>query len=106
MGRILDLEILPPAQWELEEIARTHMALSGPNSARKMTDRIFDAMEQLTRFPLSGPPIRDKELKTAGYRYVLAGKYLIIYRVLGESVVVYHIAHGATDYPKLFWFPG
>ena len=106
MDRILNLEILPPAQGELEEIARIHMALSGPNSARKMTDRIFDAMEQLTRFPLSGPPIRDKELRAAGYRCVLAGKYIIIYRILGESMVVYHIAHGAADYPKLFRFPG
>lgn len=106
MGKILDLEILPPAQGELEEIARIHMALSGPDSARKITDRIFDAMGQLTRFPLSGPPIRDGELRAAGYRYILAGKYLVIYRVLGERVVVYHIAHGATDYPKLFRFPG
>lgn len=36
------------------------------------------------------------------YRYILAGKYLVIYRLLGDTVVVYHIAHGATDYPKLF----
>ena len=33
---------------------------------------------------------------------ILAGKYLVIYRLLGDTVVVYHIAHGATDYPKLF----
>ena len=58
MSRILDLEILPPAQGELEEIAQVHMALSGPSSARKITDQIFDALEQLTRFPLSGPPIQ------------------------------------------------
>ena len=80
MSRILDLEILPPAQGELEEIAQVHMALSGPSSARKITDQIFDALEQLTRFPLSGPPIRDEQLRSAGYRTILAGKYLIVYR--------------------------
>ena len=95
------LDILPPAQAELEEIARVHMALSGPQSARSITDKIYDAMEQLTRFPLSGPPVRDDELSAAGYRYILAGKYLMFYRLLGDTVVVYHIAHGATDYPKL-----
>ena len=95
------LDILPPAQAELEEIARVHMALSGPQSARSVTDKIYAAMEQLTLFPLSGPSVRDDELSAAGYRYILAGKYLVFYRLLGNTVVVYHIAHGATDYPKL-----
>ena len=95
------LDILPPAQAELEGIARIHMALSGPQSARNITDRIYDAMDQLTRFPLSGPPVRDDELSAAGYRYILAGKYLVFYRLLGNTVVIYHIAHGASEYPKL-----
>ena len=95
------LDILPPAQAELEEIARVHMALSGPQSARNITDRIYDAMDQLTRFPLSGPSVRDNELSAAGYRYILAGKYLMFYRLLGDMVVIYHIAHGASNYPKL-----
>ena len=101
MDRTFKLDILPPAQAELEEIARIHLALSGPKSARDITDKIYAAMEQLTLFPLSGPPIRDKQLSAAGYRYILAGKYLIFYRPLGDTIVVYHIAHGSTDYPKL-----
>lgn len=101
MDRVCDLEILPPAQAELEEIARVHMSLSGPKSARDITDKIYGAMEQLTRFPLSGPPIQDEQLRAAGYRYILAGKYLIFYRPLGETIFIYHIVHGATDYPKL-----
>ena len=80
------LDILPPAQAELEEIARVHMALSGPQSARNITDGIYDAMDQLTRFPLSGPPVRDDELSAAGYRYILAGKYLVFYRLLWDTV--------------------
>ena len=101
MEILYKLDILPPAQAELEEIARVHMALSGPQSAHSVTDKIYDAMEQLMRFPLSGPPVRDDLLSAAGYRYILAGKYLVFYRLLGDIVVIYHIAHGATDYPKL-----
>lgn len=109
MDKHFKLEILASAQGELREIAQVHMTLSGPNSARNITDKIYDAMEQLTLFPLSGPLVRDEQLKSAGYRYILAGKYLIFYRILGETVIIYHIAHGATDYPKLFRpssFPG
>ena len=101
MDRKYKLDILPPAQAELEEIARIHLALSGSRSAHEMTDKIYAAMEQLTLFPLSGPPIRDEQLGTAGYRYILAAKYLIFYRFLGDTIVIYHIAHGAVDYPKL-----
>ncbi len=102
MDKSCKLEILPSAQAELEEIARVHMALSGPQSARRITDKIYDAMEQLTRFPLSGPPVRDEQLRAAGYRYILADSYLVIYRLLGDTIFVYHIPHGASDYPKLF----
>lgn len=101
MSRAYRLDILPPAQAELEEIAQIHLALSGPKAARDITDKIYAAMDQLTLFPLSGPAVRDEQLGAAGYRYILAGKYLIFYRPLGDSVVIYHIAHGATDYPKL-----
>ena len=101
MDRTYKLKILLPAQAELEEIARIHMALSGPKSARDITDKIYAAMDQLTLFPLSGPSVRDEQLRAAGYRYVLAGKYLIFYRLIGDTVVIYHIAHGAADYPKL-----
>ena len=70
MDKIYNLDILPPAQAELEEIAQIHMGLSGPKSARNITDAIYDAMTQLTRFPLSGPPVPDEQLKAAGYRYI------------------------------------
>lgn len=99
--RRYNLTILPSAQKELEEIARIHLALSGPRSARAVTEKLYAAMEQLQRFPLSGPAIRDDQLRGAGYRYVLAAQYLIFYRLLENTVVVYHIAHGSTDYPKL-----
>ena len=49
MDKLHKLDILLPAQVELEEIARVHMALSGPNSARSITNQIYDAMEQLAR---------------------------------------------------------
>lgn len=101
MDRTYKLDILPPAQAELEEIARIHLALSGPKSARDVTDKVYAAMGQLILFPLSGPPIRDEQLCVAGYRYILAGKYLIFYRLIGDTIVIYHIAYGSTDYPKL-----
>ena len=94
--------ILEPAQRELEEIAQIHLNLVGPNSARNITNLILDTLSRLEIFPLSGHIPQDKELRNVGYRYVLAGKYICVYRVIVETVYVYHIAHGASNYPNLF----
>ena len=97
-----NLVILEPAQRELEEIAQLHMNLVGPNSARNITNLILDTLSRLELFPLSGHIPQDKELRNGGYRYVIAGKYICVYRLIVETVYVYHIAHGASNYPTLF----
>ena len=102
MAKIYRIEILPTAQAELEEITHIHLALSGPSSASGIVDKICGAMERLKYYPLSGRPARDEQLRALGYRYVLADKYMLFYRMLGDAAVIYHIAHGAADYPKLF----
>ena len=96
------LVILEPAQRELEEIALLHLNLSGPNSARNITNLLFDKLERLEQFPLSGHIPKDKWLARENYRYVIAGKYIAVYRLIENTVYVYHIAHGASNYPSLF----
>lgn len=97
-----DIIILEPAQRELEDIARLHMNLVGPDSARRITDLIYDTLERLELFPLSGHIPHDRELRRGGYRYVIVGKYICVYRLIADTVYVYHIAHGASNYPSLF----
>lgn len=80
-----DLVILEPAQRELEQIAQLHMNLVGPNSARKITNRILDSLSRLEHFPLSGSFPHDKDLRALWYRYVITGKYICVYRLLGKT---------------------
>ncbi len=96
------VRILDPAQGELEEIAQLYLSLSDVQSARKITDKIYDTLDQLTGFPLSGPSMRETELRNLGYRFLVAEKYIIIYRLIGDTVYVYHIFDGRSDYPTLF----
>ena len=95
------LEIVTPAQRELEEIARVHLDLVGPVSARKITDQIYGSLERLKTFPMSGSLPRDRYLREAGYRFLISGKYICMYRLIEDTVFVNHIVHGATDYPRL-----
>ena len=33
---------------------------------------------------------------------MIAGQYLCVYRLVVDTVFVYHIVHGASNYPVLF----
>ena len=96
------VRLLPPAQFDLEQLAQLYLSLSGAASARRITDAFFEAMEQLALFPLSGPPMRDPEMRALGYRFVVIGKHIAVYRLIGDTVFVYHIFDGRSDYPTLF----
>jgi plasmid stabilization system protein ParE len=101
-GKNLKLQILPPAQQELEEIAAMHWRLAGANSARKITDKIYRTMDHLLKHPKPGWACRDEILKVQKYRMLVCGNYLCGYRLIEDIIFVYHIADGRTDYPKLF----
>ena len=46
--------------------------------------------------------MRETELRNLGYRFLVAEKYIMIYRLIGDTVFVYHIFDGRSDYPTLF----
>lgn len=96
------LEILAPAWAELDDIADYHLMMVGPVSAKNKTDQILTSLERLKTYPLSGVAVQDDELNSSGYRFVTSGKYVCIYRVIRDTVIVYHIVHGSRDYPGLF----
>jgi plasmid stabilization system protein ParE len=86
----------------LEENAEIYLRLVGPNSARNSTDLIYDTLARLKPLPLFGHSLKDRELQTIGYCYIIEGKYICIYRMLADTVYVYHIVHGTSNYPNLF----
>lgn len=102
MAATYKVELLTPAQRELEEIARIYMELAGAESARKITNRILSSLERLKQYPLSGSQPHDRWMREVGFRLIISGKYIAAYRLVGSTVYVYHVAHGSTDYPKLF----
>ena len=80
-------------------IGQIHQNVSLPFSAPLISSAVH---AHLWRFPLSGHIPQDKELRNGGYRYVIAGKYICVYRLIAGTVYVYHMAHGASNYPTLF----
>ena len=97
-----EVELLAPAWLDLEAISEYHLLVVGPNSARKITDKILNNLKRLESFPLSCPLVPYGELADQGYRMLICGKYICIYKLIGNTVFIYHIAAAASNYPALF----
>lgn len=95
------IELLDTAWKELDEISDYYLLTVGARSAKKIIETILSAIGRLETFPLSGSYVLDIELRNQGYRMIICGKYLCIYRLIGDTAYIYHIAHGAMEYGKL-----
>lgn len=99
---MMKLEILRNADVDLKNIAYKHKLLSGVNSARKITDRIRKKLELLKSSPYLGRICDESPFAGEGYRRLICGNYLCLYKVADNCITVYRIIDGRTDYPKLF----
>lgn len=98
---MVKLELLAPAQLELEEIALVYLKLARPDSAHKITERIYSALERLQKHPNLGVVCYDKQLALQGYRMLICESYLCFYRLVADTLYIYHIVDGRANYPKL-----
>lgn len=97
------IEILPAAWEDLKRIEDYYIIQFDVDTAIKVSDHILDVIERLEDFPDSGSLTPDQWLNDMGYRMVICKKHIAIYRIIDETVYVYHIADTQTDYTKLFY---
>lgn len=95
------IEFLPSAWKEIDEITNYYIQKIGKSSAKRTLDRIIKSIQRLEMFPYSAPLIRDEKLSQEGYRILISGEYICVYRVIEEIVYIYHIANGRTEYKNL-----
>ena len=74
----------------------------GSETALKVTNHILDCIERLEQFPESGSYTPDPWLNEKGYRMVICGPQVAIYKQIQNDIYVYHIADTRTEYTKLF----
>lgn len=96
------LVYLAPAAQDMEEIVKFHIANVGPASARKVYSTMEDAIDRLADYPLLGQTHPDPILAENGFRkLVLTKTYVAVYKVIDDTVYIYRIVNGRTDYPRL-----
>jgi plasmid stabilization system protein ParE len=100
--QISKLIYLAPAREDILDIARYHLEKVGVDSARNITEEILGNIDRLAQFPLMGPLHPDPVLAENGYRkLVITPIYVCIYKVFDDSIYIYRVVNGKTDYPKL-----
>lgn len=97
------VEILPSAWEDLKKIEDYYAVQFDVETAIKVSDHILDTIERLEQHPDSGSETPDKWLNNKGYRMVVCKKHVAIYKVIKQSVFIYHIADTQTEYTKLFY---
>ncbi len=90
------------ATQELLQIVEVYRDNAGEMAAEQIATQILDKLELLEDFPQMGILPRDAVIREGGFRYLIVGKYLCIYRVIDDLAYVYHIVHGASNYSILF----
>lgn len=96
-----EIEFLPSAWREIDEISSYYLNKVGSKFAKKIFDRILKTIEKLETFPLSFPLINDEVLSKEGYRILICDDYVCIYRLINEVVYIYHITNGRINYKNL-----
>ena len=97
------VEILPSAWEDLKKIEEYYTIQCDAETAVKVSDHLLDVIERLEDFPDSGSLTPDEWLNEQGYRMVICKKHIAIYRMIKDTVFVYHIADTQTECTKLFY---
>ncbi len=83
-----------PAIQDLESI-RTYIAKDAEYYAIRFVEKIIEATENLTKFPLIGRQVPEAEEENI--RELVFQNYRIIYRVEDRRILILTIIHGSRD---------
>lgn len=71
---------------DLEDIVACRLRVGGGSSARRFSDKFFEAAAALERFPEMGSPDPDQFLAARGYRRISIEDHWCYYVIADESV--------------------
>ena len=90
------------AERDLEEIYDYIAEFDSPKNADHVLDRLLEVVKRLEALPERGS--QPRELRSLGiqeYRQGFFKPYRVIYRVIGDQVIIYVIADGRRDMQSL-----
>lgn len=84
-----------------EALDYIELILCSHSGAQELASSYIEVIDNLKLFPNMYPQTREPRLKRLGYRKAQATNYLILYRMIDETIYVSHLFHQTQDYAKL-----
>ena len=95
-----DIRYLPIAEDDLKEIV-DYLCEHSIDAANEFIDELERLEGSLYMFPKSAALIRNKRLRSKGYRVSVIGDYLLFYTLRDEIVYIMRIIHSRRNYLSL-----
>ena len=96
-----EVRFLQEALADLEEIV-LYIANDSTAAALQFRAKVIEKATGLSAFPKRGRLIPDKKMAAAGYRMLAVKPYILFYRIAENTVFIYRVIHGASNYPLLY----
>jgi toxin ParE1/3/4 len=94
----LILEWLPAAQRDFDDLV-DYIAADHPIAAIEQGDEIESQVSMLSDHPRMGKPGRVKGTREL---VVVRTPFIVAYRIIGKSLQILRVLHGAQQWPKRF----
>ena len=94
----------PEALSDLDEIwAYINTESQNPAAAQKIVSDTLDTIEKLRDFAEIGPPLSSITEFESDYRFLVCGKYIAFYRVMGIEVHIDRVLYGRRNYMRILF---
>ena len=96
------LQVSKAAQYDLLEI-KAYIAndLENRTAAVSTVKKITQKIRRLQEHPLMGAPISSVSNANSEERFLVSGKYLVFYHVIGKEVFIDRVLYGVIYYLKM-----
>ena len=94
----MKVEWLYEARNEYRDILQFYRGQVGTKYARAFAGKILKAARQLSSFPESGVLKRETLMGKYGFRALFIDQYVLVYKIQGETVYIYHLKDARKDY--------
>ncbi len=95
--RLFEVALLPPALRDADEI-HAHIAESNPLNADRFVIELKASIRSLARFPKRCRVARESRIAGFEVRAAIFGQYRVLFTIIGNSVAVMRIVHGAQKH--------
>ena len=77
--------------------------LDSPQASKRFYQTILDAVRRFSDIPTAGIVLRNSQGLETGFRYMIAGNWMVFFVIQYDGVLVVRILYGKSDYMQILF---